>query len=176
MKRRQWVMLAVALGFGLVGVLAGRFVGEPSRGSTQQVRADQVWDAVLPDLAGRRQALDQWRGKVVVLNFWAPWCPPCREEIPGFISLQEKYGARGLQFVGVALDEQARVQAYVKEARMNYPVLLGGMGAVLLGQAAGNPVGGLPYTLILDRQGQPVTTLSGAVSEARLEGLVRPLL
>lgn len=176
MKRRHWVMLAVALGFGLAGVLAGRFLGEPQRGAVDEVRTAQVWQAVLPDLTGRRQALAQWRGKVVVLNFWAPWCPPCREEIPGFIRLQGRYGEWGLQFVGVALDEQGRVQAYVRETGINYPILLGGMGAVLLGQAAGNSLGGMPYTLILDRRGEPVAALTGAVSEARLEELVRPLL
>lgn len=176
MKRRQWVLLAVAVGFGLAGVLAGRFVGEPGRGAVEQVRVDRVWEAVLIDLAGNRQDLAQWRGKVVVLNFWAPWCPPCRQEIPGFIRLQDKYRGQGLQFLGIALDQEDRVKAFVREAGINYPILHGGMGAVMLGQAAGNPQGGLPYTLILDRNGQPVTTLIGAVSESRLEGLIRPLL
>lgn len=169
-------MLAVALGFGLVGPFASRFIGEHQGGTVEGVRVDRVWAAELSDLAGQRQPLGQWRGRVVVLNFWAPWCPPCREEIPGFIRLQQKYGAQGLQFLGVALDRPEPVQAYVQANGINYPILLGGMEAVLLGQAAGNPRGGLPYTLILDRQGRPVTTLLGAVSEQRLEALIRPLL
>ncbi len=176
MKHRRWLMLAVALGFGLMGVLASRFIGEHQSRSVEAVRVDRLWAAELEDLAGQRQALAQWRGQVVVLNFWAPWCPPCRKEIPGFIRLQQRYGARGLQFLGVALDQPEPVREYVQSAGINYPILLGGMAAVMLGQAAGNPQGGLPYTLILDRQGQPVITLLGAVSERRLEELIRPLL
>jgi thiol-disulfide isomerase/thioredoxin len=169
-------MLAVALGFGLMGVLAGRFIDEHQGHTVQAVRVDRVWATALPDLEGRSQDLGQWRGRVVVLNFWAPWCPPCRQEIPGFIRLQQRYGAQGLQFLGVALDQPEPVRAYVRAAGINYPILLGGMAAVMLGQAAGNPQGGLPYTLILDREGLPVITLLGAVSEQRMEELIRPLL
>ncbi len=169
-------MLAVAVGFGLMGALAGRLIGEPQRGAVEAVRVDRIWAAELTDLAGQRQALRRWRGQVVVLNFWAPWCPPCREEIPGFVRLQQRYGAQGLQFLGVALDRPEPVQEYVQAAGINYPILLGDMAAVMLGQAAGNRQGGLPYTLILDRAGQPVLTLLGAVSERRMEALIRPLL
>lgn len=169
-------MLAVAMGFGLMGVFASRFIGEHHSRSVETVRVDRIWAAELPDLAGRRQALTQWRGQVVVLNFWAPWCPPCRKEIPGFVSLQQRYGGQGLQFLGVALDQPEPVREYAQVAGINYPILLGGMAAVMLGGAAGNAQGGLPYTLILDRQGQPVISLIGAVSERRMEDLIRPLL
>lgn len=169
-------MLAVAVGFGLMGVFASRLIGEHQGRSVEVVRVDRVWAAELPDLDGQRQALTRWRGQVVVLNFWAPWCPPCRREIPGFIRLQQRYGPQGLQFLGVALDQPEAVLEYVQAAGINYPILLGGMTAVMLGQAAGNPQGGLPYTLILDRQGRPVITLLGAVSEQRMEALIRSLL
>ncbi len=169
-------MLAVALGFGLMGMLTSRFIGEHQSRSVEAVRVDRLWAAQLEDLAGQRQALAQWRGQVVVLNFWAPWCPPCRKEIPGFIRLQQRYGAQGLQFVGVALDDPEAVRAFVNAEGINYPTLLAGLSGAMLGQAAGNPQGGLPYTLVLDRQGRPVITLLGAVSERRLEELIRPLL
>lgn len=178
MKHPQRVLLVAALAFGLAGVVANRFFSPPGpqKGDVREVRVAQVWDARLPDLAGNEQALAQWQGKVLVLNFWAPWCPPCRKEMPGFIRLQEKYAAQGLQFVGIALDEPDKVQAYVDEIGVNYPVLLGGVGAMLLGQAAGNLLGGLPYTLVLDRRGNPVATLTGGIDEGRLEEMVRPLL
>lgn len=176
MKRQHWVMLAVALGFGLGGVLVGRFIDGGQSRSLKAVRPERIWAATLPDLAGQNQPLSQWRGKVVVLNFWAPWCPPCRHEIPGFIRLQARLGTQGLQFVGVALDGAEPVRAYVRQAGINYPILLGGYEGTFLGQAAGNPQGGLPYTLVLDRKGQPIASLLGAVSERRLEAIVRPLL
>jgi thiol-disulfide isomerase/thioredoxin len=177
-KRPQLVILVAALGFGLAGVMANHLFAPPGpqKGSVEEVRVAQVWGASLPDLAGNEQALGQWQGKVLVLNFWAPWCPPCRKEMPGFIRLQEKYAGQGLQFVGVALDELDKVQPYVDEIGVNYPILLGGMGAMMLGQAAGNRLGGLPYTLLLDKLGNPIATLTGGIDEGRLEELVKPLL
>lgn len=176
MQRQRWVVLAVALGFGLLGVLVGHFIDTSPSRSLETAWVERVWAAALPDLAGQPQALSQWRGKVVVLNFWAPWCPPCRHEIPGFVRLQARLGTQGLQFVGVALDRPEPVREYVRQAGINYPILLGGAEGVFLGQAAGNHQGGLPYTLVLDRQGQPVASLVGMVSERRLEAIVRPLL
>jgi thiol-disulfide isomerase/thioredoxin len=140
------------------------------------VRAADFWAAQLPDLAGNPQPIKQWLGKVVVVNFWAPWCPPCRKEIPGFIRLQDRLGSQGLQIVGVALDQEDKVLAYVDETGMDYPILLGGMQAVELGQAAGNRMGGLPYSVVFDRQGNAVAALVGEVTEERLEGIVTPLL
>jgi thiol-disulfide isomerase/thioredoxin len=178
MKRRTQAMAGVALAFGLAGVVAGCLSssGGAHPGPVDGVRMARVWGGVLPDLSGTRQPLAQWQGKVVVLNFWAPWCPPCREEIPGFIRLQAKYGVQGLQFVGVALDEPERVAPCVERLGVNYPVLLGGTAAMMLGRAAGNRLGGLPYTLVLDRRGDPVGSVTGSLDEARLERLIRPLL
>lgn len=175
---RKTTLLLVAVGFGLAGVLAQRFASppEPLVGAPQEVRVAEVWDARLPDLAGRVQALKQWQGKVLVLNFWAPWCPPCRQEIPDFIRLQERLGASGLQFVGVALDDPDKVAAFVDDNGINYPILLGAEDAAGLSMAAGNRLGGLPYTVVFDRHGTPLATLTGGVTEARLEALVKPLL
>ncbi|MGE0859057.1 MAG: TlpA family protein disulfide reductase [Gammaproteobacteria bacterium] len=106
------------------------------------------------DLEGRDQPLAQWRGKHVVLNFWATWCPPCLKEIPAFIDLQRTLEARGLTFVGVALDEVAPVQAFVAEHGVNYPVLVGDQDVARLMSALGNEIGGLPYTVVLDPEGQ----------------------
>jgi len=177
--------LAAGLTLALLVVLFGRSLlsghSPPARSPQQQalaesVRIGEVWGASLPDLAGQPQPLRQWQGKVVVLNFWAPWCPPCRREIPGFIHLQGTYGDQGLQFIGVALDEHEAVRAYVEQHGLNYPILLGDLAAAKLSQDAGNQLGGLPYTLILNRQGQPVESVTGELSEARLEGIVQGLL
>ncbi|MEW5771622.1 MAG: TlpA disulfide reductase family protein [Pseudomonadota bacterium] len=173
------VLSLVAAGLATTSWLAARRGPAPESahlGAPEEVRAAGVWATTLPDLAERPQPLKQWLGKVVVLNFWAPWCPPCRKEIPGFIELQARLGGKGLQFVGIALDEADKVQAYVDETGINYPILLGGLQAVTLGQDAGNRLGGLPYTVVFDRQGNAVATLTGAVAEERLAGIVAPLL
>lgn len=179
LKSPKLTLFFLALAFGTAGVVAERFLApepQPSLGAPQEVSVARVWQARLPDLAGREQGLKQWQGKVLLVNFWAPWCPPCRKEIPGFIRLQERLGGQGLQFVGVALDEADKVQAYAGQMGINYPLLLGGAEGLLLSQAAGNRLGGLPYSVLFDRRGNPVATLTGEVSEARLEALVRPLL
>ncbi len=167
------LLFAGALALVAAGAVARHFLFPAA---PVELRAAQFWEARLPDLAGKEQPLSQWLGKVVVVNFWAPWCPPCRKEIPGFIALQERLGGQGLQFVGVALDEHGKVAAYADGEGMNYPILLGGADAARLGQAAGNRLGGLPYTVVFDRKGDAVAGLTGEVSRERMEALVKPLL
>jgi len=177
---RHPVVLGVstALLVGLLSIAALRATtsSAPEAGATEAVDVGAVWGATLPDLAGRPQPLRQWQGKLVVLNFWAPWCPPCREEIPGFVRLQKEYGDRGVQFVGIALDSADRVRAYADQVGIPYPLLLGDAGAAELGRAAGNRLGGLPYTVVFDRRGNPTATLTGGVDAMRLEALIKPLL
>jgi thiol-disulfide isomerase/thioredoxin len=170
-------LLLIALAFGSAGILSRQFLApaEPLI-AAPEIRSAAFWSTELPDLARQPQKLEQWLGKVVVVNFWAPWCPPCRKEIPGFIALQKQYGERGLQFVGIALDQDDPVRAYVAQAGFNYPILLGAEAAFQLSQAAGNPAGGLPYTVVFDRQGNAIAGITGVVSQTRLEGLLRPLL
>ena len=142
----------------------------------QPVSAEPVFAASFRDLDDKPQPLSQWRGKVVVLNFWAPWCPPCRAEIPDFIKLQDKYRERGLVFVGVALDEKIKVQAFADEIGINYPVLLGEMEAVDLARKIRNRLGGLPFTVVIDRNGGIAAGEVGGLTMDRLEKIVAPLL
>ena len=145
----------------------------------QNVSADAgklIFAAAFPDPQGVKQPLTQWRGKVVVLNFWAPWCPPCRKEMPGFVELQRKYGERGLIFIGIALDTRENVLAYLRENALNYPILLGQDDAVELSSAIGNTQGGLPFSAVLDRQGKVIAAQVGEFREEKLEKLIVPLL
>jgi thiol-disulfide isomerase/thioredoxin len=128
------------------------------------------------DLQEKAQALAQWKGKVMVVNFWATWCPPCLAEIPEFIHLQKQYDKQGVQFIGIAIDQKSKVQAYAKEAGMNYPVLLGDLAGIDLARRTGNPQGGLPYTVIVDRNGIVVATQLGTLSREKLEEIIKPLL
>ncbi|MBI5329138.1 MAG: TlpA family protein disulfide reductase [Betaproteobacteria bacterium] len=166
--------LAVLALVGL-GYLAQRSLTPSTPDAGPLVRLDALWSAHLPDLEGRPQALEQWRGKVLVLNFWAPWCPPCRREIPGFIALQKQYAAQGVQFVGVALDDPERVREFAQEHGINYPILLGGDAAMRLAQDAGS-AGGLPYSVVFNRRGESVNAITGEIVGKRLETLLKPLL
>jgi len=149
---------------------------QPKQAASQEISAEPVFAASFRDLDDKLQPLKQWRGKVVVLNFWAPWCPPCREEMPDFISLQDKHRERGLVFIGVALDEKIKVQAFADEMGVNYPILLGEMEAVDLARKIGNRLGGLPFTVVIDRSGRIVASEVGGLTLARMEKIVSPLL
>jgi thiol-disulfide isomerase/thioredoxin len=127
-----------------------------------------------PDLSGRSHVLDgAWRGKVVVVNFWATWCAPCREEMPLLNQFADRYGAAPLAVVGVAIDDKTAVRNFVRQFNIRYPVLLGDGSALNVMRAAGNQLGALPFTLVLDKRGEIVGRLTGKLTEAQLDGAVR---
>ena len=131
----------------------------------------------LPDLQGKIHNQSEWLGKkVVILNFWATWCPPCIREIPGFIKLQKQYGKRGLQFIGIAIDNPKAVQGFVKKMGMNYQILLGDQEAIDLAISLGNKMAGLPFTVIINRKGQIILEQIGEISEQKVEKIILPLL
>jgi thiol-disulfide isomerase/thioredoxin len=173
--RRAVLFAAVAAAAAVAGFMlhsSNRI--EPA--AAPPVAAGSLMQAALPDLAGQSQSLSQWNGRVVVVNFWATWCAPCREEIPALIRVQDKLGPRGLQIVGIAIDQAERVRPYSAQMRINYPVLIGELKAMDLAEQAGNQSGALPFTVILDRSGKPVRTQLGGLSQEKLERLLEPIL
>jgi thiol-disulfide isomerase/thioredoxin len=130
----------------------------------------------LPDVDGAPQSLTQWRGKVMIVNFWATWCEPCREEMPEFVRAQREFGPKGLQFVGIAVDQRDKVAQFAKELDLNYPALIGGYEAMDVAKPLGNRLAGLPFTVVLDRQGRIVHTQLGPLKPAMLRSIVSDLL
>ncbi len=145
-------------------------------GEESQRGAKAILEASLPDLQGENQAVSQWLGKVMVVNFWATWCTPCQEEIPEFIEAQKKYGDQGLIFVGIAIDQPEKVKMFSQEFGINYPVLVGSFNTWSLLEAAGNRMSALPYTVVLNRSGEIADTYLGRVNLKKLEKTVTPLL
>jgi thiol-disulfide isomerase/thioredoxin len=133
-------------------------------------------DFALPDLNGAVHVASEWDGKVTVVNFWATWCPPCKREIPTFIELQEKYAHRGVQFVGIAIDNKDQVSAYVDGAGLNYPTLLGNEKAVAISREYGNRLDALPYTVIIDRHGDITFVKRGELTRDVAEQVIQTLL
>ena len=130
----------------------------------------------LPDTEGTPQRLGQWRGKVLVVNFWATWCEPCREEMPQFVQAQKELGPRGLQFVGIAVDQTDKVVQFAKELGLNYPALIGGYDAIELSKPLGNRLAALPFTVILDRKGHIAHTQLGPLKPGQLRSIIGNLL
>jgi thiol-disulfide isomerase/thioredoxin len=167
--------LAVLL-VALAALAAGAFVARGTLIPAPGHDAAVLLGVSLPDLAGKEQRLDQWRGKVLVVNFWATWCAPCREEMPQFIRAQSDFGAKGLQFVGIAVDQTDKVQQFAKEIDLNYPALIGGLGAMQLSQAMGNELMALPFTLVVSRDGKIVHRQLGPLKQVQLEQIIGKLL
>ena len=174
---RRWAWRGLIIAVGVVALAIGVHVGRDGWTWGADGKAAQALMAVeLPDAAGKLQRLEQWRGRVLVVNFWATWCVPCREEMPEFIRAQSAQGPKGLQFVGIAVDSADKVQRFADELGVNYPTLIGGMGAIELSRNLGNDLMALPFTIIVDRKGRVVHTQLGRLKEDKLQAIVRPLL
>ena len=124
------------------------------------------------DLDGQRRNIKEWDGKVILLNFWATWCPPCLKEIPDFIELQKDYGEQGFQIIGIAVDDEQAVREYATEIGMNYPTMAVQSEGVGLARRYGNHAGALPYTVIINRNGEISNTIMGELSKTRAKELL----
>jgi len=171
---RYWLLLAsLVAAFVAVGWLRGWLgtgQGAPESGEGQRPAF------TLPDLDGTPHSIDEWDGKIIVLNFWATWCPPCVDEVPELAAVQRKLGDRGVQVVGVAADEPKNIRLFLKQVQVPYPVLHGQAAAFRALKAYGNPRGTLPYTVIIDRRGVVRRTVKHALDRVELERMLAPLL
>jgi peroxiredoxin len=169
----RWLIIATV---GALALVAGAFMARDAVSPSVGSDAATLLGVSLPDTEGREQRLGQWRGKVLVVNFWATWCAPCREEMREFVAKQKASGAKGLQFVGIAVDQVDKVQQFAKDIDLNYPALIGGMGAMQLSQSLGNDLMALPFTVIVSRDGKIAHTQLGPIKQAKLDAIVDKLL
>ena len=148
---------------------------DPAGGACMANAKPANFDFTLKDVDGNDVSLSAYKGKVVLLNFWATWCGPCKAEIPGFVKLQEKYRDKGLVIVGYSVDDTAdKAKAYAAQYKMNYPILLGeGREDV---QDAYGPIWGIPASFIISRDGKVCRKHLGIAPEAVFEKELVPLL
>lgn len=178
--RSAAAVLAVAgilAGFGTAGFLLARHLG-PERPALQPaplhpapapaIEADpkpgpipeRLPDFSLPDLAGVSHTLSDWRGRPFAVNFWATWCEPCRREIPLLEGLRRENAGNGFEIIGIAIDQRDSVAKYVRDMKMDYPILVGERGGLEAAAAFGlEPV--LPFTVFVDAEGRIVTVKIG---------------
>jgi len=170
--------------FALIGAVAalalaaGLYTGFSGRRQAVDAEAARALAAMeFRDLADRPISIAGTKGKVVVVNFWATWCDPCRTEVPDLVRAQARFEAAGVRILGVAVhDSPERVRQFSAEFRVNYPLVLGGDDASRLLYRLGDPSGGIPHTIIFDRGGAVAATHLGILTEAELANLVTPLL
>ena len=130
----------------------------------------------LPDVRGKANSIERWDGRIIVLNFWATWCGPCRKEIPLLNSLQKSYADRGVQFIGVAVDNATAVQQFLRGVPIDYPVLIGDQEALEIIEAYGDRAGALPYTVFINRAGNIDSMASGALTDDYARKTIEHLL
>jgi thiol-disulfide isomerase/thioredoxin len=171
MQRKPLYAVALAL----VAVAAGIWLAQTRHAAQPAAASDALWQLSFPDVHGQPQALSQWRGQVVVLNFWASWCAPCREEMPDFAALQTQHRAKGVAFVGVAIDNSPNVTQFLLRQPVDYPILIGEGAALALARELGNPSGALPYTIVLDRDGRIALSHLGRLPRATLDAALRKI-
>lgn len=172
---KKSVLIALAVLSIAIGIyFYGRLSFSRSRTASSPAHEHSVApDFSLPDLSGQQIRLSTYRGKVVLLDFWATWCVPCREEIPHFIELQRRYAGQGLQIVGISMDDSADpVRDYYARFGMNYPVL---MGNAKIGELYGGVLG-LPIAFVVGRDGRIYAKHTGATDTSTLEREILPLL
>ena len=169
-RRKALLIGAVGVAAAAAGALAGLARLRSEDGSAALQAAE------FTDLEGRTRRLAEWKGKVVLCNFWATWCPPCREEIPMLVALAREMGDKSVEIVGIALDSAVKVGQFAKDYKVSYPLLIAGPDGIDLMRAAGNQVGGLPYTVFLDREGRIATRKLGALRGAEVRDRLAKML
>jgi thiol-disulfide isomerase/thioredoxin len=170
--RRELLVLA---GVGIAAAAAGALIGPLAVQSSSG--AAELLGATFRDLNGRPRRLVDWRGQVLVCNFWATWCAPCLAEMPLLDGLRQKERLKGVEIVGIGIDHAAKIREFAAKLDISYPLLVADADTIELTRRLGNRAGGLPYTVVLDRRGSLAFQKVGPVVEGELEqvlaGLVR---
>jgi len=166
MKRTAWLYCVIAVAALAIGAYFGMRTMSPAVAPPAAVT--ELMTQTLPDPAGKPQRFDQWRGKVMVVNFWATWCAPCVKEMPALSALQTELASKPIQIVGVGIDSAANIQEFLTKYEITYPLMVAGMGGAKTTRAFGNQVGGLPFTVIIDSKSQIHKTYTGELNIADL--------
>jgi thiol-disulfide isomerase/thioredoxin len=164
--RRKLLYGGVAAGAALAGVGAALWRFTPGPASDQAL--DVFWDSSFDRPEGGSLSMASLRGKPVLVNFWATWCPPCVEELPLLDSFYRQHGGKSWQVIGLAIDQPSAVRTFLARLPLSFPVGLAGFGGTELGKALGNLSGGLPFTVVFDAGGAVRQRKMGRVSPADL--------
>lgn len=169
---RRTLIAAVVLGAGAAGVWSALSRQPRLDSAPATVGANRLDALRLADANGKDMPFSAWRGKLLVVNFWATWCPPCREEMPGFSRIAGRLRDRGVQFVGISIDSAENVRQYLQEEAIDYPLLIGGADAIQVSAELGNAAQGMPFTVIFAPDGSLIERKLGTYKEEELEAIL----
>jgi len=169
-SRRDALLLgAVGTAAAVAGAVAGALALQSRSGAAELLAARY------PDTDGRVRRLLDWPGRVLLCNFWATWCAPCREEVPMLVAAKEQWASKGFEVVGIGIDSADKIREFSKTYQINYPVLVADGSALELLRKLGNRGGGLPYSVVLDRTGGIAERHLGALTAEDLRRVLESL-
>lgn len=174
MKKSALIVTVAVVAF-VSGISVRGLLSLPLSSSSQAAQTP-LPEFSLPDLSGKQHSIKEWQGKVLVINFWATWCPPCLKEMPEFEAMQNEFSNRGLQFIGIALDDADPVKEFIASNKITYPILLGEDQGTKLAHDLGNIVNTVPFTVIVDKKGLVVKSHMGELIREQLLEIVTPFL
>ncbi len=164
MNRRQWICIAgISLAALVAGVLASQWIYKTGLASDPAIKAFLANPWQTPN--GKPVDTAQWHGKVLVVNFWASWCPPCVEEMPTFDKLQMELKSQNVLFVGIGIDSPSNIREFLEKTPVSYPIAIGGLEGSNFSRQMGNLQGALPYTIIINAEGRATYRKLGKISE-----------
>ena len=166
----------VAFIFVFLLLISGLFSWNQSKKEAQVQQITPLAEFSLPDLSGTLYPISNWQGQILIINFWATWCPPCLKEIPEFIELQAEYAEQNVQFIGIAIDDPQLVDDYLSFIDINYPILIAWTDGAKLARKLGNSINAIPFTIIVNQQSQIIFRRPGELSKQKLRALIEPLL
>jgi thiol-disulfide isomerase/thioredoxin len=161
---------AIALVSMLIGALSFNLLqnDSPTANPPSAEAPIELHSIPLFDLAGQQTTIGDWKGDILIVNFWAPWCAPCRREVPGLIKTQLEYTQQGVSVLGIAFDSEPQVSRFAADYQINYPLFLVGNRAAMYNTAFGNSSGSLPFTALLDRNQRILFQHNGELSAEQL--------
>jgi thiol-disulfide isomerase/thioredoxin len=175
MNRRQWIsIIAIGLAALVAGVLTSQWIYKTSLASDPAINVFLANPWQTPD--GKSVDTKEWRGKVLVVNFWASWCPPCVEEMPTLDKLQAELKNQNVLFVGIGIDSPSNIRQFLEMTPVSYPIVIGGLEGSNISKQMGNAQGALPYTVIINSQGKSTSSKLGKISEEELRSAIKSSL
>jgi len=175
MNRRQWIIIAaISLLALLAGVATSQWIYKTGLASDPAVKAffANSWQA--PD--GKTVDTQKWQEKVLVVNFWASWCPPCVEEMPTLDKLQQEFLQQNVLFIGIGIDSPSNIREFLSNTPVSYPIVIGGLEGSNLGKQLGNSQGALPYTIIINAKGKATYSKLGKINEDDVRSAIKSAL
>jgi thiol-disulfide isomerase/thioredoxin len=169
-RRKALALGGVAAAAAVGGAFVGALVVQSGNGAARLLSASFL------DLEGRTRRLREWRGQVLVCNFWATWCAPCREEVPLLVAAKQHYAGKGLEIIGIGIDHAEKIRDFAANYLVNYQMLVGGSETTEIMRDLGNKASALPYTVLLDRSRRLVGQRLGAFRKEELAQVLMGLL